>query len=121
MNDDTVTATHGQVTLASYDDAWIVSLHGEHDLATVPAVREQLADPRLADRVVVVDLTAATFIDSSVMGALFEAYRADVTPRLRFIAPSETPPRRLFDYVGFGTAIPIFERLEDALGYKELG
>ena len=121
MNDDAATQTQSRVTIESHDGAWIVSLHGEHDLATVAAVREQLADARIADGVVVVDLTAATFIDSSVMSALFEAYRADVPPRLRFIAPSETPPRRLFDFVGFETAIPIFDRLEDALAYRELG
>jgi anti-sigma B factor antagonist len=120
MNDDAVTATQPRVTIESRDDAWIVTLHGEHDFGTVAAVRAQLADTRLADGVVVVDLTAATFIDSSVMGALFEAYRADSPPRLRFIAPSGTPPRRLFDFVGFETAIPIFERLEDALAYREL-
>jgi anti-sigma B factor antagonist len=121
MNDDAAaTSTQGRVTIESHDDAWIVSLHGEHDLGTVAAVREQLADARIGDGVVVVDLTAATFIDSTVMGALFDAYRADIPSRLRFIAPSETPPRRLFDFVGFETAIPIFERLEDALAYKEL-
>jgi anti-sigma B factor antagonist len=121
MNDDAATPTQGRVTIATHDDAWIVSLHGEHDLGTVAAVREQLADARIGDGVIVIDLTAATFIDSSVMGALFDAYRADILPRPRFIAPSETPPRRLFDFVGFETAIPIFERLEDALAYKELG
>jgi anti-sigma B factor antagonist len=104
-----------------HEDAWVVVLRGEHDLHTVSAVSEQITNARVADGVIVVDLTAATFIDSTVLGVLLDAYRADVPPRLRFIAPAETPPRRLFDFVGFDMVIPIFERLQDALAYKALG
>jgi anti-sigma B factor antagonist len=121
MTNDTATPSRGRVTIERHDDGWIVALHGEHDVDTLTAVREQLADVRAADRVIVVDLTAAAFLDSSVLGALFDAYRADIPPRLRFVAPSQTPPRRLFDFVGLDTVIPIFERLQDALTYKELG
>jgi anti-sigma B factor antagonist len=121
MNTHRVTQNGGRVTMESQQDAHIVVLRGEHDIHTVAAIRQQIADVRMAGGVVVVDLTAATFIDSTVLGALLGAYRADMPPRLRFVAPSETPPRRLFDFVGFDVAIPIFERLQDALAYKELG
>jgi anti-sigma B factor antagonist len=118
---EAVTPNRGRATKERHRDAWIVSLHGEHDIDPLASVREQLAETRIAGGLVVVDLTAATFIDSSVLGALFEAHRADAPPRLRFIAPSETPARRLFDFVGFEAMIPIFERLEDAVAYSELG
>jgi anti-sigma B factor antagonist len=121
QKNDAVTPSRGRVTKERQRGVWIVSLHGEHDIDTLASVREHLADARIADGVVVVDLTAAIFIDSSVLGALFQADRADALPRLRFIAPSETPARRLFDFVGFEAMIPIFERLDDALAYSELG
>jgi anti-sigma B factor antagonist len=50
--------------------AAIVSLHGEHDLATAPALRNALA-PLFGD--VLVDLSDCTFIDSTVIGALIGA------------------------------------------------
>jgi anti-sigma B factor antagonist len=121
MNNITATQSGGRVTMERHGDACVVSLYGEHDVNTVAAVRQQIADARVADGLVVVDLTAATFIDSTVLGALLHAYRAHIPPRLRFIAPADTPPRRLFDFVGFDAEMPIFDRLQDALAYKELG
>jgi anti-sigma B factor antagonist len=121
MNNNTATPSGDRVRMERHEDAWVVVLQGEHDLETVAAVREQITDARLAAGVIVVDLTAATFIDSTVLGVLLDAYQADTPPRLRFIAPAETPPRRLFDFVGFDMVIPIFERLQDALAYKALG
>jgi anti-anti-sigma factor len=50
--------------------AAIVSLRGEHDLATTPALRDALS-PVLGD--VLVDLSECTFVDSSVIGALIAA------------------------------------------------
>jgi anti-sigma B factor antagonist len=120
MNDDAVTSNQGQITIERRHDARIVSFHGEHDVATVPHIGERLADARIGDGVIVVDLTEATFIDSSVMGALFHAYRADIPPRLRFVAPADTAPRRLFDFVGFAEVVPIFERPGDALADSTL-
>ena len=105
----------GRVTIERYDDARIVSLHGEHDIGTEDLVRERLADARGAAGPIVVDLTAATFIDSFIVAALIDAYRADTPPRLRVVARAGTAPRELFDLVRFEDIAPVFEQLEDAL------
>lgn len=57
-------------------DAYILSLGGEVDLHTVPKLDEEL-EAAAADgaRRVIVDLAAAPFIDSSVLGALARAQR----------------------------------------------
>jgi anti-sigma B factor antagonist len=97
------------------DDARVVSFHGEHDISTVDLVRERLRDAALGDGVIIIDLADATFIDSSVAGALLEAYRRDTTPRMRFVLAAGTPPRELFTVLGFDGAVPIYEHREDAL------
>ena len=55
----------------------MLSLAGELDLATAPALREALrgAVDRSPKRLVV-DLTEVTFVDSTVLGALVEARSA---------------------------------------------
>jgi anti-sigma B factor antagonist len=92
-----------------------VSLHGEHDISSAPLVRERLGDARGASGRIVVDLSGANFIDSTIAGTLVEAFRADTPPRLRFVMPADTVPRRVFYRMGFGTGLPVYERLEDAL------
>ncbi len=56
---------------------FVVSLEGEFDLATAPALREQLLEI-LSDSSsdVVVDLSNVTLVDSSTLGVLFRALRA---------------------------------------------
>jgi anti-anti-sigma factor len=105
----------GGVAIERHGDVPVVSLWGEHDVSTVDAVRERLAEAGAEPGLIVVDLVRAFFIDSSVAGALLEAYRRDSPPRMRFVAAPGTSPRALFTMLGFDGSVPIFERLEDAL------
>ena len=106
---DEATRSQGPVTVERYDDARIVTLHGEHDVSEAGLVREILAAARSGDGAIFVDLSAAAFIDSTIAVALIEAYRVD------------TPPRLIFDTIGFGTGLPIYERLEDAAADTTVG
>jgi anti-sigma B factor antagonist len=57
-------------------DAHVVTVAGEVDLFTAPEFKERVMAPIAADvGRVVVDLTAATFIDSSSLGVLIGAHR----------------------------------------------
>jgi len=120
MTDDT-TPSPGRVTIEQYGDARIVSLHGDHDVASAPLVRELLAEAKRAGGLVFVDLTAATFIDSTIAVSLFESYLADSPPRVRFVIAAHTPPRIIFDRIGFATGLPIYESVEDALADRAVG
>src|SRR5690242_15277131 len=91
--------------LESVDGARVVSFHGEHDISTVDLVRERLRDAAVGEGVIIIDLADATFIDSSVAGALLEAYRRETPPRMRFVVAPGTPPRDLFTILGFDGAV----------------
>jgi len=92
-----------------------VSVRGDHDASTAGLLRGLLADARAAGGLVFIDLTAATFIDTTIAVALLEAFLADMPPRLRFVMPADSNPRRTFQTIGFGTGLPVYERLEDAV------
>ena len=119
MND--AAPSSGRVTIEQYDDARIVSLRGEHDLSSADLVRDLVAVAREAGGLTFVDLTAATFIDSTIAVLLFEAYLADMPPRVRFVIPPGTTPRVVFDRIGVATGLPLYDSLEDALGDRPAG
>ena len=56
-------------------DVVVVVVEGEHDIYTAPTLRERLDEALGRGGGIVVDLTAATFVDSSVLGALLDARR----------------------------------------------
>jgi anti-anti-sigma factor len=68
--------------------AAVVSLHGEHDLATSGALRTAL-QPLFGD--VLVDLSDCSFVDSTVIGALIAAAQelAREGHRLSLVVPPE--------------------------------
>src|ERR1700749_1447433 len=59
----------------SVEDVIVVVVEGEHDSYTAPPLRERLDEALGRGGGIVVDLTAATFVDSSVLGALLDARR----------------------------------------------
>jgi anti-sigma B factor antagonist len=120
MNDEAIPSP-GRVTMERYDDVRVVSLRGEHDLSSGDLVREFVAEARAAGGLVFVDLTAATFIDSTIAVSLFEAYLADRPPRVRFVIPPGTTPRVIFDRMGVATGLPLYDSLEDALADRAAG
>ena len=56
-------------------DVVVVVVEGEHDIYTAPTLRERLDEALGRGGGIVVDLTGATFVDSSVLGALLDARR----------------------------------------------
>lgn len=90
------------IHVACEGEIWIVELHGEHDLSTSPLLIEALRRADGPDALVIVDLTAARFIDSSVLAAIVHAgeHAAGAGGRLAVVAPATGHPRRLLDLVG---------------------
>jgi anti-sigma B factor antagonist len=121
MDADDALRAPGRVSTERRGEFRVVSLQGEHDVSTVDLVRKGLADAGAGTGEIIVDLVDAVFIDSSVAGALLEAYRRDVPPRMRFVVASGTSPRALFTALGFDGSVPIFERREDALARASAG
>jgi anti-anti-sigma factor len=76
-------ARRARVTSAGTGDIAVVRLSGDHDLSSAALVREALRE--VADhRLVVLDLSGCTFVDSTVLGVLVAASRrtADAGGRL---------------------------------------
>jgi anti-anti-sigma factor len=80
----------------------VLTLEGELDVLTAPALRDRLDLELDHDRPCVVDLRAVTFIDSSALSALLGAQRRSAQQNLAFIlvlGPPGSPVRRLIEIV----------------------
>lgn len=108
----------GRVELEREDDGLcVVRLIGEHDLNTAAFVREQLGAALTGRRGVVVDLSGAAFIDSSILGAILEARRKATERGAGFaIAGSGGKPvERVLEITGLKQALPVGSSFEEAM------
>lgn len=91
------------------DGVSVVSLQGEHDLGTVPAVRDALNEAT-ADGALVVDLCPATFVDSSILGAILAAQRDAAAAGTGFAVAcdgSADPVRKVLEVTGLYKELPV--------------
>jgi anti-sigma B factor antagonist len=106
----------GQIVVEHLPDVSVVALLGEHDVSNGPMLRTELDAALAANAHVIVDLSEATFIDSSIVGALFHA----ATPPSRILALTAAPgslPRRLIDMVALAATVPVFDSRDAAIAY----
>lgn len=104
------------------DDVWVVSLLGEHDLSTAEALDERLRGIHAHGTRIVLDLSDASFIDSTVVNRVAREARRDAssaTPDLAIVAPAGSQPRRVMDLVRL-PAVTVTETRADALGHVGL-
>jgi anti-anti-sigma factor len=99
-----------RIDVESRTGVWLLSLHGEHDIATQPSLREQLGHVRAAGGPIVVDLSGTGFVDSTIIGALLECAEADAAG-VFVVAPPGSPARRLADLVRLADALPVHDDL----------
>ena len=105
--------------------AVVVVLSGEHDVYTAPALRDQVGSV-IAERVpFVIDLSAATFVDSSVLRVLLEARRQAEEQGLGFavaLGDGEAPGvRRILEVTGLMPVFPVLPAREAALEAAKSG
>lgn len=97
----------------------VVVLTGEHDLYTAPALQDQIAAVFEEGGPFVVDLTPATFIDSSVLRVLLQARREADEKGLGFavsLGEGEAPGvRRVLEVTGLIPVFPVLPARKDAL------
>lgn len=100
-------------------DVVVVIVEGEHDIYTAPALRERLDEALDQSRGLVVDLTKATFVDSSVLGALLDARRRALDHAQGFVVclgdQVEPGVRRILDITGLVPVLPVINGREEAL------
>jgi anti-sigma B factor antagonist len=96
----------------------VVTISGEHDLSTAPKLRRRL-DSLLDDgTTTVVDLSPATFVDSSVLGVILDGRRraaeADVGFAV-FHSEGADAVDRVLEVTGLRAELPVYARRDEAL------
>ena len=96
----------------------MITLSGESDAYVAPRIRSDLATAIGAEAPLVVDLTQATFIDSTIVGILLEGL-ADCEKRERpllLLLPEDAAPEihRLFEITGLGSLLPVVRSWDEA-------
>ena len=95
----------------------VLALPAEIDLASAGRVGEQLGAALAPGvRIVIADMTATTFCDSSGISMLVRAHRQAAASRteLRLAVPA-TAVRRVFTLAGMDQLLPIYPSLSQAL------
>ena len=100
-------------------DVVLVVIEGEHDIYTAPTLRERLDEALGRGGGVVVDLTAATFVDSSILGALLDARRRAQDQQRGFVVSVgedvEPGVQRILDITGLVPVLPVVNGREAAI------
>ena len=106
-----------EIDTYAHDDWWVVSVHGEVDIATAPRLREVViglvTDGHLY---IVVDLDAVDFLDSTGLGAIVGTLKRVRTHGgdLRLVC-SNTRIRKVFEITGLDRVFVIADSIENAV------
>jgi anti-sigma B factor antagonist len=106
----------------SHGDVLVVLVRGEHDIYTAPALRDRLDEALSATREgqagVLVDLSSATFLDSSILGALLEARRQALERGLGYVVYLGEEPepgvQRILEITGLVPVFPVVRARDEA-------
>src|SRR4051795_10123923 len=101
------------------DDVVVVVVEGEHDIYTAPTLRERLDEAPRRGGGIVVDLTGATFVDSSVLGALLDARRRAIEASQGYVVcvgdAVEPGVQRILDITGLVPVLPVIRGRDEAI------
>jgi anti-sigma B factor antagonist len=108
----------GELALERNDSGLaVLTISGEHDLSTAPNLRRRL-DNLLGDRTAtVVDLSPATFIDSSILGVILDGRRRATEKGIGFAVVHSNGADavdRVLEVTGLRAELPVHARREEA-------
>jgi len=112
-------STAADISLEREGDALVARLRGEVDMTNASLVREELTSSVPNDaHALVIDLSAARYLDSAAIELLFELSRRLRRRRqdLILVVPATSPLRRLLTLTDVGAVAPMHESLARALG-----
>jgi anti-sigma B factor antagonist len=107
-----------EISDAVVDQLPIISVAGEIDAATSPALRERLLDQASKDNpTIVIDLTAVSFLDSTALGTLVSVRQRclELGGEVRLVI-NDPPIIKVFEITGLTEAFPISSTLDQAVG-----
>lgn len=96
----------------------VIQLRGEADAYSAPRIRSDLANALGTSAPLVVDLSQATFVDSTIVGVLLEglAQYEKLERPLVLLLPDESAPdvHRLFELTGLTSLLPVVRSWDEA-------
>jgi anti-sigma B factor antagonist len=95
----------------------VLTISGEHDLSTAPNLRRRLDNLLDEGTATVVDLSPATFIDSSILGVILDGRRRAAAADIGFAvvhANGADAVDRVLEVTGLRAELPVHARREEA-------
>lgn len=95
----------------------LLTITGEHDLSTAPQLRRRLEELLDEGTRVVVDLSRATFIDSSILGVILDAKRRAAEAKVGYAVlhtNGAAPVDRVLEVTGLRAELPVHSAREAA-------
>jgi anti-sigma B factor antagonist len=109
----------GELALERKDSGLaVLTISGEHDLSTAPNLRRRLNALLDEGTATVVDLSPATFIDSSILGVILDGRRRAEEAEIGFaVARSNGSDAvdRVLEVTGLRAELPVHARREEAV------
>jgi anti-sigma B factor antagonist len=96
----------------------VLTISGEHDLSTAPELRRRLDLLLDEGTAAVVDLSPATFVDSSILGVILDSRRRASEAGAGFAVAhsgSADAVNRVLDVTGLRNELPVHARREEAV------
>jgi anti-sigma B factor antagonist len=100
----------GSISVEDRDDAVVVHLLGEHDVSTIPAIGDAVSAAMARSDRVLIDLSDATFLDSSVLGVVLRS-----GDRCVVIAGEGSLAARRIALLGIGHLLRVGASFEEAV------
>jgi anti-sigma B factor antagonist len=109
----------GELALERNDEGLVVlTISGEHDLSTAPNLRRRLDALLDEGTATVVDLSPATFIDSSILGVILDGRRRAAEADVGFAVVHSNGADavdRVLEVTGLRAELPVHSRREEAV------
>jgi anti-sigma B factor antagonist len=110
--------SHFRVEVRSQDQATVIAVSGELDLASSPALQEELDRVSSSDsQLLIIDLRELDFMDSTGLSVLVRAHqRAEEQGRRLAMVKGPQQVQRLLSLTGVADRLTVVERPEDLIG-----
>jgi anti-sigma B factor antagonist len=109
----------GELALERTDSGLaVLTMSGEHDLSTAPELRRRLDGLLDEGAATVVDLSSATFIDSSILGVILDGRRRASDAEVGFAVLHDNGADavdRVLEVTGLRNELPVHTGREEAL------
>lgn len=93
----------------------VIALAGEYDIANSDAIETAIVDAAGSHAIVIVDLSNADYIDSSVLNILVRQWKL-LGPSLRIVVPKDAKIRRIFEITELNDRLNVVETVAQAAG-----